>query len=195
MGAMKLTRTPIKALAAVGASAAVIASGSAAYAIYGATAAPSASGPVAQSQLAAAGVKANASAGAKPPSRAAARRALGGLVIGEITSISSTGGAASAGTISVRVPDGKTVTANLAKRTRIYAYHGPGDKPTAEPVSKLGQNEMVAVRILTRPATGSGTTTGAAAAGSAQVLTAATATATGTPYAALILDLGYTASS
>ena len=208
MRVMKLARPSIKALAATGASAAVIASGSAAYAIYAATAAPTASPASAAAaspppaQLTATGAKANASTGAKAKARAAARRARGGLVIGELTSVSPSGGAASQGTISVLVPDGQTVSANLVKRTRVLAYQGPGTKPTTETLSQLRQNEMVAVRIVRRPAAGSGTGSAPAASGTASAgpnaltLTAASpGTASGTAYAALIVDLGYTAGS
>jgi hypothetical protein len=204
---MRLARPSIKALAAAGASAAVIASGSAAYAIYDAvaasTAAPASSvlqatpASAASARLAATGAKANAKAGARGKARAAA---LGGLVIGKVNSVSSTGGAASQGTIVVDVPDGKTVTANLVKRTRVLAYQGPGTKPTTESVGQLHQNEMVAVRIVRRPAASSGTgpsASGTASAGSsALTLTAASpATASGTAYAALIIDLGYAAAN
>ena len=215
---MKLPRPSFKTLVAAGASAAALASGGAAYAIYDAaststTAAPSGSGPTAatttsppaspaSSQLTAARAKANAST-APAAAGARARRALGGLVIGELTSVSTTGGAVSQGTISVRVPDGQTVTASLAKRTRIFAYQGPGTKPTAETLAQLKDNEMVAIRIVVRrTATGSSAAAAASAAangsfGTGPVTLAATSqpSATGTSYAALILDLGYTAAS
>ena len=213
---MKLPRPSFKTLVAAGASAAVLASSGAAYAIYDAAststvAAPSGSGPTASattsapagrasSQLTAARAKANAST-ASAAAAARARRGLGGLVIGELTSISTTGGAASQGTISVRVPDGQMVTASLAKRTRVYAYQGPGTKPTAETVSQLKDNEMVAIRTVVRRAagtgssTGTGSATGAATGGTAQVLTAAAGTSSTASYAALIVDLGYSAGS
>jgi hypothetical protein len=209
MGTMKLTRPSIKALAAAGASAAIIASGSAAYAIYDAVsaptaapAAPAASAPAGSARLAATGAKANANgnAGARAKARAAALRRLGGLVIGKVDSVHSTGGAASQGTIVVAVPDGKTVTANLVKRTRVLVYQGPGTKATTESVGQLHDNEMVAVRIIRRPAASSGagsSASGTASAGSnALTLTAASpATGSGTAYAALIVDLGYAAAT
>ena len=67
-------------------------------------------------------------------------------------------------------------------------------------MASLHPNEMVAVRIVRRPASGSGT--GPAASGSVSAdssgltLTAASPGSTsGTAYAALILDLGYSVSS
>jgi hypothetical protein len=218
---MKFTRTSTKALVAAGVSAAVIGSGAAAYAIFDAAtsvgAAPAstptvAAVPPSTGQLAAARVKAGTSAGTGASGRTAARRQLGHLVIGEVTSVSSSGGAAGVGVISVRTPDGKTVTANLGQRTRIFTYHGPGSKPSAETLTQLGtnQDEMVAVRLVERRAgarpgsAGTGTGSSATPSGSATasgsagtgMLTAATGPrATGTPYAALIVDLGYAASA
>lgn len=198
---MKLARPSLKALAAAGATAAVIASGGAAYAVYGAASAPaslpstdgvSPARSVTASQVAAAGGKAKANASTGTAAARAARR-LGGLVIGELTSVSSTGGAASVGTISVRVPDGQTITAKLAKRTRIYAYQGPGTKPTTEALSGLRSDEMVAVRIVRR---GTGTSaSGTAGAGAVTLTAASPASGSGTAYAALIVDLGYAAGS
>jgi len=192
-----------KAVVAAGLSAAVIGSGAVAYAAIG----PSSASPTAALTSArvgagagtpanraarraaaragsgtgagtAAGAGATGSgAGTKP---AASLRQLGKLVIGEVTSLSATGGAASVGTITIQTPDGKTVTANLAKRTRVFAYHGPGVKPTSGTVSALKTDELVAVRVVARKAATSST---------------ATSTTAGARYAALIVDLGFAAAA
>lgn len=165
-----------KAVVAAGVSAAVIGSAAVAYAATGSSSPP----PAAQ---------ANARAGASAHHRAAHHRApwrqLRGLVIGEVTSFSSTGGAASVGTITVLTPDGKAITANLAKHARVLAYQGRGVKPTKETVSALGAktDEMVAVRVVARRAH------------TASTSTASPSTSTRTLYAPLIVDLGFATSS
>jgi len=189
-----------KAVVAAAVSAAVIGTGAMAYAAMG----PNSSSPTAAltaarlsastgtssraALRAAAGTNAAAgtsAARAGAAGRAAPLRQLGRLVIGEVTSLSTSlstsGGAASVGAITIKTPDGQTVTANLAKRTRVFAYHGRGVKPTAEAVSALEakSGELVAVRVVTRRAATSSTATG---------------TTTGTPYAALIVDLGFATS-
>jgi len=146
-----------------------------------ATAGPGVAGPGAAADPgAAAGPNSGAGAGTRAAGRAAPLRQLGKLVIGEVTSLSTSGGAASVGAITIQAPDGKTVTANLAKRTRVFAYHGRGVKPTAEALTDLKTNELVAVRVVTRRAATSSTASG---------------TTTGTPYAALIVDLGFATSA
>lgn len=179
---IRLNRSHAKAAVAAGVSAAVIGSGAVAYAALG-------TGPTATPSLTA------ASSGA---GKAASLGQLGKLVIGEVTDVSTTrpasGPAAAVGTIKIKTPDGQVVTADLAKRTRVYAYHGPADKPTVEAVTALKDNELVAVRIVARRArTGSSSPSAPAAGTSTSALLTAASTATGTRYAALIVDLGFAA--
>lgn len=191
MSKLRIPHLPhAKAVVAAGVSAAVIGSGAMAYAAIG----PSSSAPTAALTSARLTAATNAGAGANAAGNRAARRTgtgtagarraplrqLGRLVIGEVTSLSTSGGAASAGTITIQTPDSKSVTANLAKHTRVVAYQGPGVKPKAEVLSALKTDEMVAVRIVAR-----------------KKPTASTATGTQAPvgYAVLIVDLGYAAAT
>jgi len=199
MSKLQVPRIPhAKAVVAAGVSAAVIGSGAMAYAAIGPT--PPAPTAALTASLTSAGVtaaagtpanraalRATARSGAGPAgsagtsartSRAPAMRQLRNLAIGE-ASFSPSGGAASVGTITIRTANGQTVTANLAKRTRVFAYQGPRVKPTAETISKLEANrgELVAVRVVSRKAPAS--------------TSSASASTTGTLYAALIVDLGF----
>ncbi len=193
MSKLRIPHLPhAKAVVAAGVSAAVIGSGAMAYAAIG----PSSSAPTAALTSARLTAATNAGAGANAAGNRAARRTgtgtagarraplrqLGRLAIGEVTSLSTSGGAASAGTITIQTPDSKSVTANLATRTRVVAYQGPGTKPTPENLSTLETktDELVAVRIVAR-----------------KKPTASTATGTQAPvrYAVLIVDLGYAAGT
>ncbi|HZU72087.1 MAG TPA: hypothetical protein VE990_04880 [Acidimicrobiales bacterium] len=166
-------------------------------------------GPTTADLTASAGGTAGAAAGR--PARAGA----GGIgVIGRVASVSASGGRFGAGTITVTVPDGKTVTGDLGPKARVVAYHGPGDKPTAESLTDLRTGEVVVLRFRAgrrpRGAAGAGVngsaSSGASGSGGANariaggpgraaVLAAATSTS-GTQAArvvSLVIDTGFAA--
>ncbi len=64
---------------------------------------------------------------------------------GLVTSESAGGGVFNKGTITVTPPDGKVLTLSLTPATKIWLYHGPGQKPTAETITQLKPNETVIV--------------------------------------------------
>jgi hypothetical protein len=64
---------------------------------------------------------------------------------GLLTSETSSGGVFGKGQITVKAPDGKSLTLSLTPGTRIWRYHGPGSKPTQEALGSLSTNEVVVV--------------------------------------------------
>jgi outer membrane protein assembly factor BamB len=66
-------------------------------------------------------------------------------MVGLITSETSSGGVLGKGQITVMAPDGKSLTLSLTPGTKIWRYHGPGERPTVEALSALSTNEVVVV--------------------------------------------------
>lgn len=66
-------------------------------------------------------------------------------MVGLVTSETSSGGALGKGQITVTAPDGKSLTLSLTPGTKVWRYHGPGERPTEEPIGALSDNEVVVV--------------------------------------------------
>jgi hypothetical protein len=64
-------------------------------------------------------------------------------VIGKVTNVSSTGGLANQGTITVAEPDGHQTTFSLTSSTKAWKYQGQGQKPVKESATSVATNEVI----------------------------------------------------
>jgi hypothetical protein len=64
-------------------------------------------------------------------------------VIGKVTNVSSTGGLANQGTITVAEPDGHQTTFSLTSSTKAWKYQGQGQKPVKESAASIATNEVI----------------------------------------------------
>jgi hypothetical protein len=64
-------------------------------------------------------------------------------VIGKVTNVSTTGGLANQGTITVVEPDGHSTTFSVTSSTRAWKYQGEGQKRVKESAASIPTNEVI----------------------------------------------------
>lgn len=75
------------------------------------------------------------------------RRFLGLTAIGEVVSDSGSGGLFNQGQLTIRMPDGKTMTASLDHLSRARRYQGHGEPLLTESATAIPVGSIVAVHV------------------------------------------------
>lgn len=81
-----------------------------------------------------------------PTRGAVVRNLLKGTVLGDIQSVSTTGGADGKGHMTIVEPDGTSLTVSFTPKTVVALYQGQGKKLTKETTANLSKGDIVALK-------------------------------------------------